>query len=802
MRIWFTAGFILALSFLAIGQSSLRGKTLDAQSGRPVPFVTLSVLNSRTGTTSDIMGMFELSVRANDTLMVSSIGYKPQRVPVGDITRLLTVKLEEMISELPEVSISPGENPAHRIIRKTIANRSQNNPENLRAYSYRAYHKFYATLDGPYESLPGKRAPEKNVDSVYFFLNESVTEKKYVAPASVKEVVLGNKMTGIEDPFFVVLATDFQPFTFYADHITLLGRNYRNPVSPGSISRYDFTLADTVFQKTDTVFIIRFEPLPGKTFDALQGQLHINSNGYALENVLAEPVDKFAKIQISIQQHYTFIYGHWFPKQLNTVFTLPDYKLGTRSLQYRHVTFVNQAEINADIPKQTFSFVNTEFATDANRKDSLFWNRERIVPLSNREKNTYHLYDTLNPRYKKILNSLMKGSSALATGKLPLGKFYLPVPHLLRFNEYEGVRAGLGIQTGERISTLFIGEVYAAYGFKDKGFKYGGSWQVNLKRTNEFFLKLSYQQDVSEPGNADFIASPFMASGGQSLRTWMTARMDSLRQSKIQVHFRPARFTQVALFVQHKKYNPAYRYEFLDPASEKPVHSFNVAEAGVQFRFAWREAYAQINSGKLVTSFAFPQINFSLSRGFTGLEGQYNFVKADLKIDQQFLTRGFGKTLLQLNAGGIRNPVPYPLLANGRGSQTGDSFLNKFVVPNQFQTMGLYEFVSDRYAYLFIRHNVGRLTGTQSKFFRPELELVHAMGIGSLNRPELHSITLRTLEKGYLESGLLVPNIIRFNYVDIAHYGIGAGVFYRYGPYQFQKQSDNVLFKIMLMFSI
>lgn len=798
---WVSLALALLTFFSAGAQSILTGKTLDARTGAPVPFVTISLPKAHTGTTSDILGEFQLKVNASDTLVVSSIGYASQRIPLTDVTGKLVIELTEMIAELPEIAIHPEDNPAHRIIRKATANRAKNDPENLHSFRYRAYHKFYASLDG--EPEPDSVNKRSNLaDSTYFFLNESVTEKKFLAPNFSKETVIGNKMSGVDDPFFVVLATDFQPFTFYTDHITLLDRNYRNPISPGSLTRYHFTLTDTVYQEADTVFIIQFEPLPGKNFDALSGQLHINSNGYALENVIAEPADKHVMIRIAIQQQYVFISGHWFPRQLNTVFTLTQYKIGKRRLQYQHSTFVNQPEINPELAKNEFDFINTKFMRDANRKDSAFWNNERAIPLSRKEKNTYHLYDTLSPRYKKMVNNMINAGESLMVGKLRVGKFYLPYEHMLRFNDYEGIRIGLGVQTSELLSEIFTWEVYAAYGFNDKGFKYGGSWQINLKKANDFFLKLSYQQDVAEPGNPNFLAAPFMATGGQTVRNWFTSRMDSIQQSKIQLHIRPLRFTQLAFFVQHKKYNPAYPYQYTDPKSGENMHAFTIAEAGIQLRFAWHEEYAQIGSGRLVTSFAFPQINLSVSKGFKALNGQYDFIKADLKIDHQFLTRGLGKTTLQFNAGIIHNAVPYSLLANGKGSKTEDPFLNILVVPNQFQTMGLYEFASDQYAYILIKHNAGRLTGTNSRYFRPELELVHNMGIGRLQESEPHNtISFNTLEQGYIESGLLISNILRFNYVNIAHYGIGGGVFYRYGPYRFPEVSDNISAKVMLTFS-
>ena len=42
---------------------------------------------------------------------------------------------------LSEVTIKPGENPAHRIIRNVIANKQFNNKRKLDAYQYESYNK-------------------------------------------------------------------------------------------------------------------------------------------------------------------------------------------------------------------------------------------------------------------------------------------------------------------------------------------------------------------------------------------------------------------------------------------------------------------------------------------------------------------------------------------------------------------------------------------------------------------------------------------------------------------------------------
>jgi hypothetical protein len=76
------------------------------------------------------------------------------------------------------------------------------------------------------------------------------------------------------------------------------------------------------------------------------------------------------------------------------------------------------------------------------------------------------------------------------------------------------------------------------------------------------------------------------------------------------------------------------------------------------------------------------------------------------------------------------------------------------------------------------------------------------LGYGSLEHPEQHrNIGLKTMEKGYYESGLLLNNLIKVNYYNIVYLGLGGGAFMRYGPYADAKPEKNVAYKLSLVIS-
>jgi len=114
--------------------------------------------------------------------------------------------------------------------------------------------------------------------------------------------------------------------------------------------------------------------------------------------------------------------------------------------------------------------------------------------------------------------------------------------------------------------------------------------------------------------------------------------------------------------------------------------------------------------------------------------------------------------------------------------------------------MGLYEFTTTKYASVFLSHNFGNIL-LNKKFSKPELVLYQNMGIGQLENKDAHiGLTLQDFNKGFVESGIGLDNMIRINYVNVAYWKFGGAFFYRYGPYQLPQPSDNLVWRLTFSF--
>ena len=92
------------LTLLAQSQIRVKGKVVEAETGDPLPGVSIVVDKSTKGVTTDIDGTFEISVSPSDKLVFSFLGMETQVVEVGNKT-YFNIELKQAVSELDEVTV-------------------------------------------------------------------------------------------------------------------------------------------------------------------------------------------------------------------------------------------------------------------------------------------------------------------------------------------------------------------------------------------------------------------------------------------------------------------------------------------------------------------------------------------------------------------------------------------------------------------------------------------------------------------------------------------------------------------------
>ena len=831
--------FLILSSTIATAQTrQLSGKVLDSQSQLPLAFVSIAIEGTPQGTVSDIDGKFSLKINSNGFLLVSYVGYESKKIAISSIQKNnITILLSPKNNELAEVLIRPEEDPAYRIIRLAVLNKPRNDPEQLEAFQYNAYtiaglSSTQTNVKPPDPEKLKKRAEkrkeriekeqkkekvrtveQKTEDSVmvnvarqllknYILVTESYTLREFTKPNLSKEKVLATRLSGFTKSPMAMVASNFQPFGFYRDFIPMMDKIYESPLTKSAISQYEFELADTLSHETDSTFVILFEPKKGKNFEGLKGVLYINSDGYAVENVIAQPAETAnRKLNFKLQQKYQKSAGHWFPQQLNTEIVISGTRkdLETKAIdstasQWTTRSYIYNIDFEKRPSKASFADISQEITDDARIKPEEYWTRIRQDSLQTKEQQTYEAWEKMPEKVKRKINSTSNFLLDLAvTQAIPLNKnLEIPLKYVLNsVNQYEKTRLGFGLRTTPQFSNWLTLEGNVGYGFGDNAWKYGGNMQFNFDKLQHNYLKFSYLQDLAEPGTNTNFQQIFSNLLAAPIRKFISYRMDSVSRWAIDLGLRPFRKTQLRFWLLNEIRNPAkYDYIFQNEASTTS-RSYQNTEVGLTIRLASEERYNRVGRYEFANIPPRRLLLLQLSKGLKNMfGGQFDYTKIDFQYTQLLRLHGLGQTTYQLNAGQVLGAVPYSYLFNGMGSGGGK---NQLWVQNSFQTMGLYEFMSDRYANVFLAHNFGKLLYRSTfKYSQPEVSIHQGIGYGSLSNASAHQkIDFKTLEKGYFESGLYVNNIVRIPYANVMYLGVGAGVFYRYGNNAFAETKEN-----------
>jgi hypothetical protein len=820
--------FILLSFFTRTYAQTVSGRVISKSTGQAMPFVTVIYNNQKDGFSTNIDGNFSLQLTDKvQFLKFSYVGYEPVFVSKEQIPLKTDwiIRMKEKEFKLDEVTVFPGENPAHRIIKAVVKNRKLNDPDKLKSYSYTAYHKMVFTIDMdnpivnknykkpdlPQDSisvakrdsvLKAARDTTPTMQEIFaqqdLFLMESVSETKFKQPNLKSEKVIMSRVSGFKQPSFVLLASQFQSFSIYSDMITLAGSRYINPIAHGSWNKYFFNIEDTTYsERGDTVFVISFRPKKGKNFEALQGVLNINTYKYAVQSIRAKPVENEGVIGVEIRQKYDLIDNkYWFPKELDTKLIFNTLTVPDDSVFYMTIangkSYLKDIKINEDIRRKEIGNLDFVVENKAFKQSDSLWQKYRQDSLSAKNIKTYQVLDSIGEAEHMDLK--LQTIKIIGKGYIPIKFINLDFNKLMDFNVFEGFRLGIGAHTNYKLMKNVSLGGYFAYGFKDDAWKYGGNLKFNIYPKRDVSLNLRYQKDVEESAGYEFMEKAGFSST-ESYRWYFIKDMTYNEQYAADFQFRPFRRFKMLLNVNRSnKINTSDWYFQNGSDIFEPKTEYHFFETNLQIAYTPNEKLSYI-AGELLNSYgSAPAFYANISKGYKNQWGDFDYWKVETKALLSALTKKFGRTDLVLTAGKVFGDLPYFELYNGHGSYYDFTI----ETANSFATMRMNEFLSDRFAALYFRQDFGSLLFKGEKF-KPEIVITTNIGFGSLSKPELQGgIEFKTMEKGYYESGLIINKIIKSSGIM----GMGFGVFYRYGHYALPETKDNFAYKLTFTFDL
>ncbi len=776
---------------------------MDSLNNEPLGFVTLVFNEGGIGTVTNAFG--EYSYTANVSIYkitCSYIGYATKEIPVRpSSTQIINISLVPSQYNLSQVVILSGDNPANRIVRNTVKNRTQNDPDRFNSYSYTAYNKFIYSGILPLDSTKKDSSLTTMMEFLkqqYFMIIESVVETKFLKPDK-KENIIATKISGIKNPSFTLMNSQIQPLSFYGNYITLLGKSYLNPFSKGTTDRYFFNIEDTLYDGADTLYSLSFRPWKGRNFDGLRGIAEITSDGYAIKHIMAEPADTLsAMMRIRIDQSAEKVNGVWFPKRFVSEVRFSNMlNNGTQVMMYGTTTLSN-IEIEPNIQKRDMAGIQVDIDALAAYRNEEFWAAHRPDSLTEQELRTYQVIDSLGKKHH--FDGKLKLVEGLIGGELPYKFISFEIDRFVTRNQYEGFRLGAGLRTNETVfRNISIGG-FAGYGFRDAGWKYGGDLRLRLYRPNDVFVDFSYSHSLEETGAIEFYKDNNLLIS-EAIRSTLITIFDKVERYQIDFTGRTLRYLHFdfSLFSAHKKSTSSYHYLIANYDGYVPLQNFQFSGIKLQLRYAYKEKITRTFNSTILSNPQYPILFTNITYGIPNLFGsQFTYIKLEAKLKSTIRTRSLGNFNLNLVFGYVDGYVPLSETFAGRGNYWIVGFYNE----NCFQTMRLNEFYSDKYAAVFLEQDLKSLLYRGKKFQPKSLLIFNAM-IGSLSEADLHhNFDFKVPIKGYYEAGLVIYDIISKEYLGVARLGLGGGLFYRLGPYAFIKQQDNLAIKIQLTVNI
>lgn len=820
------------MPILTFGQSSFSGIIKDKKTKQPLPFATI-ITNTNKGEISDVDGKFSITSSQEITaITISYIGYTSKKITIKSDSNFITVLLEPNQESLDEVIITNKESPALQIIRNAIKHRKKNNIETtLNSFKYLAYNKLLITahpdsisgkVDSVFVMKNNKRVLKKidssnykfkkQIDKQHLYITEKVAEHKFKRGKNKKETILASRMAGFKAPVYELLALNLENFTFYSEKYRLVGNNYVNPLAKNALKSYSYKILDTIKRKGYNTYLIHYKHKELKETAGLQGVLYINSKNYALEKGIAE---LRGKVSVKAVQNFIYKPKHkiWFPDETsisirkgksdknvnlfggvikfeadkpNDSIVKTNKKTASDITYLLSKTKISEVTINEPI-KVINSASTIEIDDNVANRNQEYWNKYRTDSITKRGLETYRVIDSTIT--KEGIEEKLNTARKILKGYFPIKYFDLDLSQIINFNNYEGLRIGIGGTTNNKVSNKFKLSGYINYGFKDKEFKYGFNSAFRLSKINNTWINFGYANDLQEAAKIDFL----LENTSFSLTNTRNLNISQFYNYKtFNAGFDHDIFPNLEskLVLRYGDYIPKFKYEF------KNLTQYKLTTA--TFGFKWTPFSKYMNSpiGKIPVKNGWPKVNGQITKSFSDLiASDFDFTKINLKIEYRLKTLKNSSTTFLAQGGVTFGDTPITHLYNATANYSFKTPWIKrvnFTGTNSFETMTYNEFISDRYIMLQARHNF--IPFKISKSIQPNFSLVTRFAIGSIDNSSEHkNVTFKKMNKGYFESGAELNDI---------YLGLGLGAFYRHGTYQNDRFSDNLAIKLTYVLSL
>ncbi len=798
----------------------MQGQVVDFDSTIPIAFAKI-IYNNKIITT-DWEGFFSVEIIDDKKpLKISYKGYIDKSYFLSKDVTFLMIKI--VSDENRKKRIIYTENKVNAIIKKAVDNKPKTQPEKaLRTFQYKNYEQILVTAN--------PKAVENKIDTIIkknFFGKKSIKIdssnykfKKLIAKQHLyqtekvnfiqhnfegtKETILASRMAGFKEPLYEYLGLNLVSYSLAENQIDILEIPIQNPLSNQGRRLYNFNIIDTLKIQNRNVIRVYFQPNKLNS-NSLRGLLYIDSETFGLAKAFFRI---YGIVNINATYSFDFLKENkiWFPSTRKIIVVKgnnsEDLNLFGGTIKF-DATFDKTSNRNASdqvylkLESSTYDVeidkpvkfkdpkIKIDVPSKILSKPDSFWKTFKKDSVDVRKIKTYSTLDSLSSA-RNFEKKIFLGKKII-NGYLPLSVVDIDLRSIIKYNNYEGFRLGIGGITNTKLSKKYRLSGFVAYGFKDDDIKFGVSPSYLVDEHTNTWANVSYDDDLVEIGQVQLAAQnrrfkiydprPINISTFYSNKMF-SAFIESKYFAKTETYFGLSR----------SEINPLFDYRFV--VNDRSFQKFNLTSAEFSIHWSPFSSYMQTPSGRIEIEKRFPKFSFRATQSLRSLFGSdFGFSKLDVTLSHEipYLSGEISTLLLQVGLGFGDIPLTH-LYSIAPNNLDRDGLLKRitFAGKNSFETMYYNEFFSSKYISLQARHTFRKVHLANK--INPLLAVVTRFAFGSVDKFDQHqNVNFKTLNKGFIESGVELNKII---------YGFGLTFFYRYGPNALPKFEDNLSLKV------
>ncbi|MFC0604504.1 DUF5686 and carboxypeptidase regulatory-like domain-containing protein [Winogradskyella pulchriflava] len=685
--------FFIAFSTLASAQ--IVGTITDTKN-EPLPFVNILIENTYKGTTSNDDGYYELNITEPNTYTViySFIGYKTVKktVVIDQFPYKIDVALQEESVSLGEVVVNSEENPAIAIMQQAIAKRKEN-LEKINSFKADFYSRGLIKIKDAPEKILGEEVGDlggglDSTRSGIIYLSETISKIQFLKPDKLKEKITASKVSGDDNGFSFNTALDVD-YNFYNNTVKF-GNEIISPIANNAFSYYRYKLEGVFYDERGNL-INKINVIPKRENDPVfAGIIYIVEDQWTIYGLELDITGVQARIPvvdiITLKQSFSYSENDNLWAVISQSIDFKYKFLGIKG-DGRFTAVYSNYEFNTGLTKKDFSREIVAFEPEANKKDSLFWNKIRPVPLTTEERTDYVKKDSIQivRESKPYLDSIDAVKNKFKLGSI-LGYTYqnshkdyrlgYNIPMALQFNTVQGYTAKANLfytKNYDDFKRFFSASGTLEYGFSDKRLRATGALTYKFNNTSRAFLSLSGGVSTQQFNAANPI-TPLINS--VSSLFFEDNYMKLYDRSFIQLNYSEELFNgfrvytglnyerRKALFnttdqVFYNDKDDAYTSN--NPLDETaygvaPFETHNIIKANITAQFNFGQEYLSYPDSKFnIGNDKYPTLALSYEKGFGATNSDYNFDQVKARLYQSFNVADKGTFRYNLRAGKFFN---------------------------------------------------------------------------------------------------------------------------------------------------